>query len=430
MKTNIQTDGMRFVARDNRSSETTKPQTEPVAHPEMVRKTDVSTPVLLLGGGGNSASVVRNLGRRGITVRLCGPSSAWGVFSRFRKESFIIPDSQDLQAYWKIFLLGPESGALDGHILIALCDASIEFMSENYEALSHRYILEDSNPRLRLKMLDKKATLEQGKAAGVAVPNFWTINSLDDLEEIRKEVVFPVMVKPINSHLFIPVFGRKLFIIEDNFDEVIEKVRLSFEHDLEVMVCEMVPGPDDLLSSYYTYIDADGNNLFNYTKSITRRYPVNRGGACYHQSEWRPETAEQGKKFFASMAWRGMANIEFKHGLRDGKLKVIEVNPRFTDAHRLMVEAGLPLDFMIYCRLTNQPVPEPVYDSKMLHCWNPLRDFLAFLEMRRAGDLTLIGWLKSIGTDRKVLAMFSLFDPIPSVVRLAQEIGRARRKGR
>lgn len=429
MSANIDPCVPRRSAENTAGSTSEKLRMEPVAHLETVPPLDASTPVLLLGGGGNSAAVTRHLAQHGITVRLSAPTSAWGVFSRYRREAFIVPKGQDSQAFWTTLLLDPQSSALHGHIIIALCDDAIEFLSKNHAALSCHYILEDMNPDLRLKMLDKKATLEQGRKAGVAVPNFWTINSMDDLEKVRAEAVFPVMVKPIHSHLFVREFGRKLFIIKDDFDEVTDKVRLSFAHGLAVMVCEMVPGPDTLLSSYYTYIDADGKSLFHYTKSIIRRYPVNSGGACFHRSEWLPETAELGQKFFASMPWRGMANIEFKRDLRDGMLKVIEVNPRFTDAHRLMIEAGLPLDLMIYRRLTNQPVPRIDSYEQTLRFWNPLRDFLAFRQMHRAGDLTFRAWLKSLSGGRKVLAMFSLSDPWPSVIRIAQELGRMLKRG-
>ena len=419
---------VRSVAEDAGPSATALLPKPSVANAALDKDLDVSTPVLLLGGGGNSAAATRDFARHGIAVRLSAPATAWGVFSRYRTKSYIVPNGQDPQDYWRDLLLGPESGELFGHIIIALCDEAIEFLSKNHKALSRNHLVEDMNPRLRQLMLDKQATLEQGRKAGVAVPNFWNINTLKDLQQVRREAVFPVMVKPIHSHLFVQEFGRKLFIIENSLDEVEEKVRLSFERGLEVMVCEMVPGPDTLLSSYYTYIDRDRRNLFHYTKSIIRRFPVNRGGACYHQSEWLPETAACGQKFFASMPWRGMANIEFKRDLRDGQLKVIEVNPRFTDAHRLMIEAGMPLGMMVYRSLTKQPVPRIDSYDQNLRFWNPLRDFMAFLEMRRSGDLTFMGWLKSITIGRKVLAMFSLSDPAPTLIRLGQEIRRAIQK--
>jgi predicted ATP-grasp superfamily ATP-dependent carboligase len=385
---------------------------------------DSATPVLLLGGGPNSLSVARNYGRAMIDVRISGRPDCPGLSSRYCRERFIAPYGRELSDYWRELLLTPDQPRLFGHIIIALCDESISFVCQHRDALAAHYILEDFAPALRLEMLDKKKTLERARAAGVPAPNFWAVHTIEDLEAIRDDVIFPVLVKPIHSHLLTPVFGCKHFIINDSFDEVVEKAALAFQHGLEISLVEMIPGPDNLLSSYYCYIDADGRHLFHYTKSVIRRYPINQGGATYHQSEWLPETAAMGQKFFASMPWRGMANIEFKRDPRDGRLKLIEVNPRFTSAHKLIVAGGMPIDMMIYQRLTGQTVTKVEAYDQNLRLWTPMRDILAFLQLRRRGELSLSKWLGSIFDEGKIVPMFSLDDPVPSFVELGRDFQR------
>lgn len=120
-----------------------------------------------------------------------------------------------------------------------------------------------------------------------------------------------------------------------------------------------------------------------------------------------------------------MGNIEFKRDVRDGKLKVIEVNPRFTDAHRMIVEGGMPIDEMVYRSKTGQLVPTITDYEENVRMWNPLRDFMAFRELRARGELTFVGWLESLRSGRKVLPIFMLRDPMPTFVRLREEFGRA-----
>lgn len=389
-------------------------------------KIDTSTPVILLGGRGNTLSIARNLGRLGVSIRVSGATGCIGMNSRYCCESFPVGSDQSTHEFWRDLLLSSRRD-LDGHIVFALCDDSVEFLLDHHEALRERYILDDFVPQLRRDMLDKKRTLELAEQAGIPVPRSWMADDLEDLEKIRDELRFPAMVKPIHSHLFAPIMGCKLFIIEDSFDEVVEKVKLARQHDLQVMVVEMIPGPDDLLCSYFTYIDASGHSLFHYTKRVLRRFPVNRGGACYHITEWIPETAELGRRFFDAIGWRGMANIEFKRDVRDGKLKVIEVNPRFTAAHRLIVESGAPIDIMVYCSLTGQEVP--TFESYMqdLRMWNPPRDFMAFRELNKRGKLSLSNWLHSVFFYKKILPVFSLSDPIPSFIEAKSTAGLAGR---
>lgn len=386
---------------------------------------NTSTPVLILGGQENSLAVARHLGSHGITVRVSGGPTCWAAHSRYCRESFPIPRGQDAGSFWRSLLLSPERSDLDGHMLFVCNDEALVFVAEHRQALEERYVLDHFAPGLTLAMLDKKRTLELARSVGVPTPNFWTIEREEDLAKIRGEVTFPVMVKPIHSHKFQRVFGRKLFIIEERFEELAEKVRLARKNDLEVMVVEMIPGADNLLSSYYTYIDGGGTHLFHFTKLILRRYPVNRGGACYHITEWLPETAELGRKFFDGIGMRGMANVEFKRDLRDGKLKVIEVNPRFTAAHELVIQSRAPIDLMIYCALTGQKGPRFDTYKQMLRFWYPLRDFLAYRELSKRGQLSFLGWLRSVLFHRQVLPLFNIWDPMPSLASGKWWLGRA-----
>lgn len=384
---------------------------------------DTSTPLLILGGGANGVSVARGLGRAGVKVSVAGGPGAWATRSNACAASYHQPDGVPLEDFWRALLLSSDR-RFDGHVLLPLCDDAIAFTCRHHEALSQRYLLEHFLPDLRMAMLDKMDTLVRASAAGVATPKFWKISTLEDLDRVADELVFPLMVKPIHSHLFVPVFGQKLFIIRKGLDEVREKADLAFSHGVEIMLVEMIPGPDDLLSSYYTYVDGDGTRCFEYTKCVIRRFPVNRGGGCYHKSVWLPETAEAGRRFFDGIGWRGMGNIEFKRDLRDGQLKVIECNARLTAAQALVRASGMPIDEMIYRSVTGQPVEPHRQTDEDLRMLDLSRDFFAYLELRRRGDITLGAWLRSLSEGRKIPSMFSVNDPMPWAVRTGQILAR------
>ena len=388
---------------------------------------NTSTPVLILGGKENSLSLVRNLGSQGIPVRVSGPSTCWGLSSRYCLEAFRIPRDTKSADYWYELLLGSGSARLQGHILIPCCDDAIEFIARHTEELAANYVLDDATPELRLAMLDKQRTLVLAEQAGTAAPKFWNIEAATDLETIRSQVEFPVMVKPLNTVQFYRIFGRKLFIVEKDFDEVVEKVRLAQQHDQAVMVVEMIPGPDSLLSSYYTYINKNRKSLFHYTKRVLRRYPVNRGGACYHVAEWLPDTAAAGRQFFKGIGFTGLGNIEFKRDLRDGKLKIIEVNARFTAAQELLVRSGAPIDLILYCHLTGQELPQFSSYKQSLIFWYPMRDFLAFVELWRRNELTAMEWLRSWFPRRLLSPLHKITDPMPSIAAAGAVMGKALR---
>ncbi|MEL7033171.1 MAG: carboxylate--amine ligase [Pseudomonadota bacterium] len=376
---------------------------------------DTTVPVLLLGGRENALAVARNLGRLGVTIYSSGKPGSRSMDSKYCTKAFVVPEGTLAADHWRKLLLSEPQPKLQGCLLFACCDESLDFLQSNRDQLSAQYKLEDFVPEQRRIMLDKQATLEIAGRIGVPAPAYWEINSDEDVEKIRDEVQLPVMVKPLDSFAFVHEFGAKLFIVDTTFDDVVEKVKLARAHGQDVMVVEMIPGPDDLLSSYYTYRTPDGRRLYDYTKSVIRRWPVNRGGACFHQSEWLPETAEMGQKLFDGVDWQGIGNVEFKRDTRDGKLKIIEVNARFTAAHRLVTAAGAPIDEIIYRHLTGQEIPTFDAYSNRLRMIYPIGDFMAYLELRQSKKLSLFAWLKSVFAQPVVVPDFSFSDPYPAL---------------
>ena len=283
-------------------------------------------------------------------VGACTPSIA--------KARFRVPKGIKPEHYWQKLLLSSEPVFKQRHIILPCCDASIAFLAANEKSLRTRFIFDGATSQQRLALLDKRQTLEMANAAGVATPKYWPVERGDELDGRFTDCQFPVIVKPLNTFKFAKVFGQKFLVAETGIDELKAKIQLAHDKGFDVTVTEKIPGPDSLLTSYYTYVDDDGRFLFNFTKRVIRRYPVNSGGATYHATQWLPETARQGIKFFKQTGFRGLGNIEFKRDERDGQLKIMEVNARFTAAQELAVRAGVPIDLIVYCQLTGQKIPD------------------------------------------------------------------------
>jgi predicted ATP-grasp superfamily ATP-dependent carboligase len=381
----------------------------------------ITHPVLILDGTGNALSLTRSFGRKGIPVYVSGMKNCFAVKSRFCKGSYEVPNFNSAKDFWSDLLLGDKHPELENCVLMVGSDIAIEFVAENKQALAEKYLVDDHVPEIHLAMLDKQKTLELGAKAGCDTPAYHNIDAIEDVEKIKDEVLYPIMLKPIHSHLFQRHYQGKKYLIAKNNEELAEKAADILENGLEFMVTEIIPGPDDLQSSYHTYMDAHGNELFQYTHRIIRRYPKNAGAGCLHASDWIPETAEAGQRFFKGIGFRGMGHIEFKHDLRDGKLKIIECNPRFSAAQSLVVKSGLDMAYLIYCHLTGYPVPADLSYRQGVRCWAPIMDARAFYELKQLGELNLSDWLKSgIGLPM-AFPYFSLVDPWPFMAKFSSD---------
>jgi predicted ATP-grasp superfamily ATP-dependent carboligase len=199
------------------------------------------------------------------------------------------------------------------------------------------------------------------------------------------------------------------------------------DRGIEALLMEKIPGGDDRLCSYYTYIDERGEPLFDFSKRIIRRFPKNMGAGCYHVTDHNPQVREVALRLFQHVGLRGLANAEFKLDPRDGQLKLIECNARFTAANCLVASAGIDLATLVYNRVVGRPLPPLDRYRDGVRLWYPIEDFHAFRQLRRQGELTTLAWLKSI-LRPQTFPYFCWSDPWPTILNEGSRVGRAMKR--
>jgi predicted ATP-grasp superfamily ATP-dependent carboligase len=371
-------------------------------------------PVLVLGGGTNTLSILRSLSQRGIVVAVSTDENSPAIKSRYCQTKYVFSKGADPKAYWADLLLSDKRNELKGSVLFACCDDAIQFICAHRDELARFYRFYDFDPKLHLALLEKQSTLELARSVGVGVPQFWTINRIEDIERILPELTFPVIVKPLLSHEFRRQFGGQKYLRADNADQLLRQQKEVLNKGLRSMVCDFIPGPDSLTCFYISYRNAEGQLLFEITESGLRRYPKNKGVLCYTYTEWKPGVAEQGRKLLQGVGFTGLSSIEFKLDPRDNQYKLIEINPRFDAGVEIFQQSGIEVPYFIYCHTTDRPLPEIAEFQNNARMINVIDDFRAYLELKRLGELTLWQWLKSM-SPRQNCMYFKLYDPWPAV---------------
>jgi D-aspartate ligase len=372
---------------------------------------------ILFGGFFQAFKVVESLAARSIPVYVLNDRWAEARYSRLAR-AIRLPDNVPYPQAAKDFLTGDASNYLEGSVLLAAGDQELEIATSHRETLAKKFRLDLSNPVAQQMMLNKLVTYKAAKEVGVPTPQFWQVRNEEDLHWWRKEFVYPLIVKPKVSHVFQRTFKRKFFEA-GNFQELLDGFSKTEGAGIEVVLLEKIPGPDSRLCSYYTYLDEEGNALFDFTKRVIRRYPVNMGLGSYHITDRVEGVRELALKLFRHVGLRGLANAEFIYDERDGQLKLIECNARFTATNSLVARAGFDLGNFVYNRIVGIPQPPLTSFRSGMRLWDPFRDFRAFLELRERGELTLAQWLGSI-MHRTSISYFSWRDPLPSLIRLSR----------
>ncbi len=381
-------------------------------------------PAILIGADtANAVSIAHSLGPRGVPVYLLCRQGSTPTHSRLARRLDAGEGAED----WARFLLGPASDHLRGSVLLACSDDGVQLLLEHHDELAKRFVLDLCEPAAQWCFLSKLCTYEAAREAGVPTPLYWRADTPEDVAAHRDEYVYPLLLKPLFSHRFKKVFSGKYFVARD-YDELVATFAKVHEHGVDVLLLEEIPGDDDRLCSMYTYIGEDGAPLFRFTKRILRRYPEHQGFGSYHITDWDPERFELGMRLVRQVGLRGLANVEFKRDDRDGKLKVMECNIRFTAANEIVVASGYDLPWFVYSRLAGLPEVS-LLDREYrrgTRLWFPIADFFAFVDLRRQGRLTAGEWIASV-LHRQTLPYFRFDDPVPSLQltrRYARSIGK------
>jgi D-aspartate ligase len=373
-----------------------------------------NAPVIVMGGTTNALSIARSLGRQGIAVYALNSADSRVRHSRFSRW-IPLRESGDLQRTWLDWLRGEGRHRLPGAVLLPCSDDALELLARHRRSLSVDYVLSEANDEVTLAMLDKARTYALANERGFPAPRIWRCPDGEAFERALPEIPYPSALKPCHSHLFQRHFpGHKLFLVRDE-SELRQLYRRTQELGLEMLVTEIIPGPDDQHCSYYTYLDEAGRPLLHFTKRKLRQHPNYFGLGTYHVTDWNPEVAHLGLAFFQAMGLRGVGNVEFKRDSRDGCLKLIECNPRFTAANEMLALSGIDFSLFVYNRLTGRPLPPAGNYKSGVYLVRPLEDFLAFRGYRRRGEMGFGRWLLSL-CHRQHLAYFHWSDPWPSIV--------------
>ena len=372
-------------------------------------------------------SAARSLAPHGVDVYALGDPTDPVRRSRHCHRFVDVGSKRGVQERYMAWLSSPEAPA--GAVVIPCDDDGIELIARGREqlvGLGLRPI--EGNDQALLGMLDKERTYALCREIGVPCPKTTTVSTREEAVAAAADFDYPCALKPRESHVFAQHFGILAKAVRvTSPEELVAEFERTAELGVSMLVTEIVPGRDDALCSYYSYLDQDGQPLYHFTKKKERQYPPEFGLGCYQLTTWDPELAELGLRFFQGAGLRGICNVEFKRDARDGVPKLIECNARLTAANEQVRLAGLDVALLAYSRVTGTPGPELRSYKVGVPLWHPIEDLRSLPAYRRRGEWTLGAWARSLWR-RQRFPLFRLDDPGPTVHSFSVKLGRLRRK--
>ncbi|HUD37717.1 MAG TPA: hypothetical protein VMR14_12505 [Streptosporangiaceae bacterium] len=399
---------------------------------------DRAVPALLLKLGhypvhSGGIGVIRTLGRLGVPVyAITEPGLTPAASSRYCTARFV----WRVTGYEDADLLAAQLRAVGERIgrptvLVPVDDESAVLIAEHQAELSGHFLFPRVEPSLPRRLASKTGLYELCVAHDVPAPVTVTPRDSGEVAAFAASARFPVVVK--NAEVFERrrrpvVAGTTVIYDEPELLKLLERsVRrhASLLHGADphrdsrspgVILQEHVPPEESEDWITHLYRGADSRCEVLFTGMKVRSWPATAGVTACAYSVFNPALAELSARFCEQVGFYGIADLDWRLDLRDGRYKLVDFNPRAGNQFRLFESSdGVDVVRAQHLDLTGRPVPpSPQLEGKRIiveHADIPAK----FVYRRLADTVRHPSWTHPEHTSTEY-AWAALDDPLPLMV--------------
>lgn len=368
-----------------------------------------------MGADYRGLGVVRSLGRRGLPVWLINQGGhSVAAPSRYVRRKISWPSTDDKACIHYLLALGAKHN-LQGWVLIPTDDHAVALTARHHEVLATTYRLTTPSWETLRWACDKR--LMYRLAADLSIDQPWTACPTNRDEVAAVDCPFPVIIKLAVRLKPTSMPTPKAWSASDRqsllqrYDEATARMKAD-----DLIVQEFVPGGGESQFSYAA-LCKDGEAIASLVARRTRQFPADFGHlSTYVETVDEPRIIEPAARLLAAMRFTGIAEVEFKQDPRDGKFKLLDVNPRVWGWHTLSKRAGVDFPYLLWRLVVGESVPE--VRGRAGEAWVHMSgDLRVALEEILRGRLSLREYWRSLRRPWES-AIFSWDDPLPGVLDL------------
>lgn len=335
---------------------------------------------IVLGGHVQALGIVRILGRDGVqSMIIANTKKNIARHSKFCT-NFILSKDEDLLEM--LIKLG-DNKRFERWVIFPTNDFHVKLLSVNREILDKHFITAADKWDSVKIFYNKRYTYKLADQANIPFPKTWFPNSENDLDNISPP--FPCIIKPAVMVDFYTKIKRKVFVCRNRSElRIYYRKALEIIPSDEIIVQEIIPGSG--LNQYSACIlFLLGEIYVSLTACRMRQHPVDFGNATtYAEAVDIPELVDHAVTLLKKSNYSGLCEVEFKKDDRDGKYKLLEVNPRTWKWHSISNKAGTPFlktyfDFLLGNKIFAN---EGFKSASFVHC---LTDFPVRLCLLKKG---------------------------------------------
>jgi predicted ATP-grasp superfamily ATP-dependent carboligase len=374
-----------------------------------------TTGALVVGGNLNGLSIARSLGRHGVPVWVVSPPNIrLASFSRYTRRTLPWPTGDD-ETQVEYLLEIAARNDLDQWVLFPTSDESAALLSRFHSKLSRRFRVSTPTWNVLRWAYDKRLTYRLAADQKVDYPATSYPLTDADLEGVNCE--FPAILKPAIHASINRLTADKAWRVT-NHEELVVRYREARElmpPDL-ILVQEMIPGSGASQFSFAA-LCLEGKTIASLTARRTRQYPIDFGySSSFVETMDVPEIVAPSQRLLAAIGYTGIVEVEFKFDSRDGKFKLLDINPRLWTWSPLGGRAGMDFPYLLWKMIQGMTVAEQRAPAGVRWVRMSTDVPAAFQEMLR-GRLNLGEYLQSLRGPLQ-FALAAADDPLPALMDL------------
>ncbi|MGZ6642127.1 MAG: carboxylate--amine ligase [Solirubrobacteraceae bacterium] len=354
--------------------------------------------------------MVRALGIAGIRSAFLGPPEAPARFSRHVSAALPWIDQWRDPDAAVAALLGFARAQREPPVLYPQTDAALLLTSRHREALAGACRFALADPALIEQLVDKGRFQDLARRHDLPVPPAQRLRPSSLRVAPELDLSFPFVVKPavrVGTWHEVANDGKAMHLTGPA-EWAAAWPRLA-NLPCDVIVQQLVPGPETAIESYHAYIDTDGATAGEFTGRKIRTFPSRYGFSTAVEVCDVRDVRELGRDVLSRLGLRGVAKVDFK---RDpgGRLHLLEINPRFNLWHYPAAIAGVNLPALVYADLIGARRPAIRRARGTVSWCTPLTD----LRAAHGEGMSVLAWLRWVRRC-EVRSGLSRQDPMPFV---------------
>jgi D-aspartate ligase len=236
--------------------------------------------------------------------------------------------------------------------------ADLLTVSRNRERLAQAFRFPIADAALVEELTDKAAFQALAERLRLPVPATRRLRPREDPRGWDVDLRFPLILKPVvrQPEQWSRVAAKGKALKVDTRDELRSRWPRLTAAGVDLLAQELVAGPESMIESYHTYVDEREAVVAEFTGRKLRTRPAEFGNSTAVTITEAPDVAALGREVVRRLGLVGVAKLDFKR-TADGRLLLLEVNPRFTLWHHPAAVAGLNIPAIVFADLTGGERP-------------------------------------------------------------------------